>query len=115
MKLFTTKKDAPKGAKTQTKNNTETRALSIIEQATPKKPATRQRLAAALGVDDRTVRYTVENLRRKGHLIISSSHSARGYWIAKDREELDAFLAEYLAHAKQQQQTARAMRRAANK
>lgn len=81
--------------------------LQVLSGATEKSPVAAKDLAWVTGLDERTVRAHVEVLRRDGNEICSNE---RGYWIAKDKKDLDRFLAAYEAHAKSRLYTAHKMR-----
>lgn len=65
-----------------------------------------------IGASERQIRLAIEELRRQGVLVCAMS-SAGGYFIADNRQEVDAFLAEYLARVREISQTAHAMSDAA--
>ena len=53
-------------------------------------PSTRASLVAASGRTDRSVRQGIEDLRRKGHWIVSLKTG--GYYLTKDPDEWRAFV-----------------------
>ena len=107
-----TKKAAPqREPQTQTNDTATSAAMSMLLAATRRKPVSRVRLQLILDLEDRAAREWIAQQRRKGYPICSSA-GAYGYWMASDEEELETFLREYLAHAKEQQKTARMMRKA---
>ena len=77
-------------------------------------PVTRGDLVKITGVNDRSVRAAIERLRRKGLPIISSPYE-RGYWIAKDEGELNAFQWITAAKCTAELKTSRSMRMSAIK
>lgn len=81
--------------------------LQVLKGATEKAPVAAKDLAWVAGLDERSVRSHVEALRREGNEICSSEH---GYWIAKDKKDLERFLTAYEAHAKSRLYTAHKMR-----
>lgn len=73
--------------------------LVMLEQASREKPVTRERISGMFRVSDRAAREMIERLRDSGYPVIGTS-DARGYWIAKNEEELQMFLRNYTAKAK---------------
>ena len=53
----------------------------------------RNTLTRVTGLDDRTVRATINRLRADGELILSSSHRA-GYWRSENPAEIEQYLRE---------------------
>lgn len=63
---------------------------------------------------DRAIRAKINELRKQGVLICSAGGHDGGYWLAKDRQEVDAFLgAEIRSKAMDLLETANAMSEAA--
>ena len=81
--------------------------LQALVGASEQAPVTAADLSWVTGLDERNVRMHVEALRREGNEICSN---VNGYWIAKDKKDLDRFLAAYEAHAKSRLYTASRMR-----
>ena len=81
--------------------------LQALVGASEQAPVTAADLSGVTGLDERNVRMHVEALRREGNEICSN---VNGYWIAKDKKDLDRFLAAYEAHAKSRLYTASRMR-----
>ena len=81
--------------------------LQALVGASEQAPITAADLSWVTGLDERNVRMHVEALRREGNEICSN---VNGYWIAKDKKDLDRFLAAYEAHAKSRLYTASRMR-----
>ena len=81
--------------------------LHALVGASEQAPVTAADLSWVTGLDERNVRMHVEALRREGNEICSN---VNGYWIAKDKKDLDRFLAAYEAHAKSRLYTASRMR-----
>lgn len=81
--------------------------LQVLSGTTEMSPVAAKDLAWAAGLNKRTLRAHVEALRRDGNEICSDEH---GYWIAKDKKDLDRFLAGYEAHAISRLYTANKMR-----
>ena len=81
--------------------------LQALVGASEQAPVTAADLSWVTGLDERNVRLHVEALRREGNEICSN---VNGYWIAKDKKDLDRFLAAYEAHAKSRLYTASRMR-----
>lgn len=81
--------------------------LQALTGASEQAPVTAADLSWVTGLDERNVRMHVEALRREGNEICSN---VNGYWIAKDKKDLDRFLAAYEAHAKSRLYTASRMR-----
>lgn len=81
--------------------------LQALAGASEQAPVTAADLSWVTGLDERNVRMHVEALRREGNEICSN---VNGYWIAKDKKDLDRFLAAYEAHAKSRLYTASRMR-----
>ena len=65
--------------------------LSIIEQATKERPATRKMLVERVGINDRAIRQNISKLRRKGHRIVNNTTKG-GYYIGSP-EEWDIWVA----------------------
>lgn len=76
-------KKAPEGAniKNQPDDTTKMMVLSMLTN----KPQDRYTLAAAIGINERTFREAVRDLRREGHPIISES-TGRGYRLGTKKE-----------------------------
>ena len=72
--------------------------LSIIEQATIERPATREMLVVRLGISDRANRTNISRLRRKGHRIVNNIEKG-GYYIGSP-EEWDIWVAREERRAK---------------
>lgn len=76
---------------------------------------TRQALAVLWGVDDRTARDYVARMRAAPsddpHVICSSSHHPPGYWRTDDAGEIDRYIRETEARAKNTLAAAREARR----
>ena len=81
--------------------------LQALVGASEQAPVTAADLSWVTGLEERQVRLHVEALRREGNEICSN---VNGYWIAKDKRDLDRFLAAYEAHAKSRLYTASRMR-----
>lgn len=81
--------------------------LQALVGASEQAPVTAADLSWVTGLDERNVRMHVEALRREGNEICSN---VNGYWIAKDKKDLDRFLAAYETHAKSRLYTASRMR-----
>lgn len=91
----------------QEKYNVNDTILQALAGASEQAPVTAAALSGVTGNDERNVRLHVEALRREGNEICSNTN---GYWIAKDKQDLDRFLAAYEAHAKSRLYTASRMR-----
>lgn len=70
-------------------------------------------LAAAIGVSERSVRGSVEHLRREGHLIGSTTTSGGGFYLVQTREELEDTARQFRSRALAMLTTKRAMERSA--
>ena len=70
-------------------------------------------LAAAIGVSERSIRGSVERLRREGHLIGSTTTNGGGFYIVQSREELEDTARQFRSRALAMLTTKRAMERSA--
>ena len=75
---------------------------------------TRAELARAANTSDREIRRAIHDLRMAGHPIVSHS-SGRGYSMAADRAEIEAFCREQESRAMDLMAVAARMREAAEK
>ena len=85
--------------------------MSILETITEHdktNPISRRELTDLFQMTDRNVRKNIEELRKKGHRICSTT-SQKGYYTAKSEEEFRQFLRQYVSPAKTSFETARAM------
>jgi len=64
---------------------------------------------------DRQVRLSIRDLRRQGHLVCGMAGADGGYYLAADKAECDAFLAEFTARVSDIAETAARMRRSAER
>lgn len=106
-----TQKESAAAKATQSQNHLDYSVNDAILQAlvgaSEQAPVTAADLSWVTGLEERQVRLHVEALRREGNEICSN---VNGYWIAKDKKDLDRFLAAYEAHAKSRLYTASRMR-----
>ncbi len=79
-----------------------------LKYTSKEKPMSRHAYAVIARTDERAVRRAIHDLRNEGIRICSDSHG-RGYWIAKDEAEYEAFRAEYVSRARDIMKTAKAM------
>jgi len=70
-------------------------------------------LASRLGISERSVRGSVEFLRREGHLIGSTTTNGGGFYIVQSREELEDTARQFRSRALAMLTTKRAMERSA--
>jgi biotin operon repressor len=75
------------------------------------KAISRSALVQATGKTDRMVREQIENLRKEGIPICSTSHS-KGYFLPQTEEEFKRFIREYKSHSLTMIKTADTMERA---
>ena len=64
------------------------------------KAVSRERLASLMGMNDRTVRNNIKNLRLSGEIICSDT-SHRGYWKPTKRSEVEEFIEQMNSYGKQ--------------
>ena len=76
-------KKAPEGAITNNQINDTTKNMVLSMLTT--KPQSRYTLAMAIGINERTFREAVRELRREGHLIITES-TVEGYRLGTKKE-----------------------------
>jgi len=78
-----------------------TNILSLIQSRTSINPISQSELCQLLGYsDNRRVRLHVQELRRAGVRILSTSDKTRGgYWVSDDPIELDNFTAHFRGRA----------------
>ena len=90
--------------------------LSVVEseifdrlaKGTKYYPVTKHELCMMTGMSDRQVRRTIENIRKKGGRVCTSSRHF-GYWIARNASDYAMVRADYLARIKSLSETVRAM------
>ena len=87
--------------------------LELLKKASIYTPMDRRVSARWLGVSEREIRKRIEELRRDGHRIVSSSTNG-GYWIATTDEEYTRFRAEYISRATKIFETVKAMDNSVN-
>jgi len=99
------KKGTSKEAPNQIQNNinTKEKLLSILTD----KPQSKEELSAQMNTSERSVRKAVEELRREGVPVVSSSH-LKGYWLGT-KEEAMITAKEYKSRAMRMLRTARAL------
>ena len=81
---------------------------TLVLIATKEHPATREHMEYATGYPDRRNRKIIEELRKEGVKICSTSHQG-GYWVARTESEYKAFRTEYLSGAYKRLETVKAM------
>lgn len=69
-----------------------------LQSHNKERPMSRYAVAKELNVNERTVRETINALRKDGIRVCSDSNG-HGYWIAKSEEEYKRFRAEYVSRA----------------
>lgn len=79
-----------------------------LERATKYFPVSRRELCVMTGMSDRQVRRTIENIRKKGGRVCTSSRHY-GYWIARNASDYAMVRADYLARIKSLSETVKAM------
>ena len=84
------------------------RVLEECSKASEDRPVTKEYLAALGDCSEREVRRTVEELRRSGVRIVSTSHT-RGYWLAGSASEYARLRADYMSRAMNILRTVKAM------
>lgn len=104
------KKHGPKAAPenqlhyTAAEDGRQARILHLLEDGRK----TKLELISQTGYAERDVRKAIEDLRRNGVRILSSSHES-GYWISDDASEFEAFKREMLSRASRITTTIEAM------
>ena len=87
--------------------------LELLKKASIYTPMDRRVSARWLGVSEREIRKRIEELRREGYRIVSSSING-GYWLATTDEEYARFRAEYISRATKIFETVKAMDNSVN-
>ena len=87
--------------------------LELLKKASIYTPMDRRVSARWLGVSEREIRKRIEELRREGYRIVSSSING-GYWLATTDEEYTRFRAEYISRATKIFETVKAMDNSVN-
>ena len=72
---------------------------NTIRAASIDKPASRETLIVRTGLPDRQVRKHIEELREQGVRVCGTSRD-KGYWIAANEKEYQAFRLDYMSKAK---------------
>ena len=72
---------------------------NTIAAASKDQPAGREILTAKTGLGERAVRGVIEDLREQGVRVCGLS-KGKGYWIAANENEYQAFRADYISKAK---------------
>ena len=93
--------------------------LTILSfHTSSRNPIPRVRLCSALkgfNISDRHIRERIKQLRRCGHLIVSSSNDNGGYYLITNPADLQDFLSrEYLAKISDMRQTVESMTKSAS-
>jgi len=83
-------------------------AKEIILSKLSHDPISRSDLKEICHVSDRDIRHAIEQLRIEGYPICSSARR-KGYWIARDSEELRACIMEYYSRSARLRLTANIM------
>lgn len=76
--------------------NIKDEVLNTLERLPKGETVSRRYLSTILKTNDRSVRKAIEDLRREGHPIMSTSHS-KGYKLMENMEEFKAFKRENLS------------------
>jgi len=88
--------------------NIKYRLLEILKQCDEDRPLDRDDFAKSYDISERVVRTYINELRKEGHRICSSSDKY-GYWMAKDDLGYLRFRREYMSRAIKIIDTVRAM------
>lgn len=102
------KKDTLRGANQNQNDYIMTTVEAQVWNRLSNKPISKNELHSMTGYSDREIRAAVQTLRNNGYPVMSSSKT-KGYWIARNEDEIHLLIAELKSRASEMMNTARSL------